>query len=400
MDNGQAGFSWKPVADGDIPKITSTNGLLDVRLGPDGPGGTDRGASVADSAGIHLAFYPNGVSYDADYQRTFAGNVQIFDLRSATTTLNMNGIVAVPEVATVVLPDHSTIQMGDDGKWTHYAYSQDPSRPFDRGPKLGTVTQPYYETFANGDITNAHAHVVLLSDNPDASPVPISEVNSQYSLQVNGALETFDQYSSLVQVQRRDGSIIKFSKTDAGQATSHPVSITFDKVNASSGVNTAQITYDTKSPTRWMRDGKPVSVELDAAHDYQQIIVTDSDGNQDIFQGGGLPPEHINATNAAAVEQTNQTNQTDASTIALANGSSIQLKNGTPISVTLNDSELGDLALLSIDSKHSSVTLAIPTPASSGYDVQVSTDPPQVTVTNIATGTTEIFDGQNVTRFG
>jgi hypothetical protein len=398
VDNGQAGFSWKPVADGDIPKIVSTNGLLDVRLGPDGPGGVDRGPTDPDSAGKHLAFYPNGVNYDADYQRTFSGNVQIFDLRGATTTLSGNGIVAVPEVATIVLPDHSTIQMGDDGKWTHYAYSQDPSRPFDRGIKLGTVTQPYYETFASGNLTNTDAHVVLISDNPDAPPVPITESNSQYELQVNGALETFNQFSGLVQVQRRDGSVIQFSDTDATHIASHPVSISFDKVNASAGVNTSKITYDAKSPTHWMRDGKPVTVDFDAVNDYQQITITDADGNQDIFHGGGLPPEHVNATIRA--KPADQTQQSDSSTIAIANGSSIELKNGTPVSVTLNDSELGDLALISRDAKHSSVTLPIPTPASTGYSVQVTTNPLQVTVTELASGTTEIFDAQNVTRFG
>lgn len=382
---------WKPVTEHDIPSITPMNGYLDVTLGPD-PGGIDRGAYDTNPGGMHVTFFPNGDNEDADYERSFANNVHISNLKGSVSNLNENGFVAVSPDSIVILPDRTTVQQTSDGMWGHYSRSTDQSHPLARGKFLGLVSQPYYEVHSEP----RQPTVCFASDNPDAPLVAITFApqTGRYKMQVNGVLETFNFGGKIFQVERRDGSVIQFSQDTA---VPYPVSIDFRKLGTTPGVNTHPVTYDESSPTLWTRDGKPVTVEgIEDGSDYSSITITDENGNQDIFPGGGLAPQHRDSLPEA--QDTSQANSVPAE-ISLGR-SKIRLRDGVPISVTVDDSELSNMLItpmLSANGK--SLTIAIPPPASSDFNVVVSADLSTITVTNKKTGEIERFSAQGVEQF-
>lgn len=398
------------------PQITTNGGFLEVRLPPD-PGSVERGKADEYPGGRHLGYYPNGVTFDADYYRRFSGNVQIFDLRAGVSNLNIPGKIHLPERSVVLLPDNSTIQQDEHGQWTHYAYANDPLNPRSKGSPphvLGAVTQPII------DSGNDNPQIYFQSDDVDSQdslvPFKWDENNRTYTIQVNGSLETFNYGGELKSITRRDGSTIEFSST----APVQPTRISLQAVrHTDADVNVGDVTYDAASQ-KWFRtetrNGQTVHTEVQVSGlsgDFAVITITNPDGSQDIFRGGGLEPLHIDAIVQATPTPAGQVN----SEIQLFGQNRIVTDGSAPTSITLDESDISSLGITPlISTTGAAVTISIPADKVAAwkapgneqkdmsfpfvannvtYTIVVSRDLETITVTS-PTGESEVFSARNV----
>ncbi len=407
--------TWKQTDE--APSITSQGSYLAATL-PMDPGGKDRGEADLFPGGRHLGYYADGAAYDLDNQREFAGGVQIFNLRGATSHLNIPGQIFVPNTSVVVLPDLSTIQTDAYGRWTHYAYAANSQDPLSKGAVLGVVGQPIID-----DSNSQNPQIYFQSDNSDAKPVPFA-VDRQartYTLQVGGLQETFAYGGDLKLIKRRDNSVIEFSSTEPIQ----PIRISFSGVNHSADVDVSDVVFD-PTTEKWMRtvtrNGNTVTSEvhvegLDPNTNFEAITITNADGSQDIFPRGGLPPTHIDAPLQATPAVNNQAK----SESVISGKTAVELEGSTPVAITLDDSELSTIGMTPMLSKNSN-SVKIPIPPDqiaiwnaasthsnisfncvvdgTSYAVKISSDLKTITITVVDAGNpypeSEVFTTQGV----